>query len=717
MKHLYSKRLFMLVLTVLMLSLVPLTFLSALALSDENSNSESEEDFVITWVVRGVKYEEYYAYGETPEPPAGITSAYTDEHFVYTFDYWESDSGETGIRPVTESVIYTAVFSQETRKYTITWCNWDGSVLDTTEVEYGQMPSYEKEDPERPNDDDVCYAFSGWTPVLEAVYGDTTYTATYEEEYADGWREIDGKYYYYICAMKIIDMYECPYPDADILPGYARDEEDYTVNRLSNPDNVERYVYPDGETATFFFDSDGALMTDFCATYPDKEGIVRWVRNGMVVWHAGLVKDGSNYRYFKRNGMVTNSTVYIAKTNGLLAPGTYSFDESGYLIQRSGIQEDDDGNICYYENFLKTAAGLVCDSDGSFYYIAPDKNAVRDCIVYLSEDKANGLADVGYYYFGTDGKMLIHDDGLYEMNGEIYYIENNALTEKGLVKDADGSYYYITSALTAAKNTDCYILSAKANGLMPEGMYAFGEDGKMTVRNGVLRVLPGDGNEYLFYYVDGVRQIGSGLVRLEDGDYIYVSTGADLAVGIRYVSKTNGLMDEGWYLFDENGRMVLSEDGLLKTDGSIYYIENNALVAKGLVEADGDFYYIASDLKAVCNDLHYVSEERANGLKPAGTYLFGEDGKLTVRSGIWREILDDGNDYLFYYEDNVRQSGLGLVRLEDGSYIYVRSGSDLAVGSYYVTNTNGLLPSGYYDFDANGKMVTSSAAESDSSAS
>jgi len=65
----------------------------------------------------------------------------------------------------------------------------------------------------------------------------------------------------------------------------------------------------------------------------------------------------------------------------------------------------------------------------------------------------------------------------------------------------------------------------------------------------------------------------------------------------------------------------------------------------------------------------------------------------------------DGNEYLFYYVNNVRQVGTGLVQLDDGSYIYVRSGANLAVGSYYVSKTNDLLPKGTYTFGEDGKMV------------
>lgn len=67
--------------------------------------------------------------------------------------------------------------------------------------------------------------------------------------------------------------------------------------------------------------------------------------------------------------------------------------------------------------------------------------------------------------------------------------------------------------------------------------------------------------------------------------------------------------------------------------------------------------------------------------------------------------LGDGKEYLFYYVDNVRQINTGLVQLDDGSYIYVRSGANLAIGDYYVTKTNGLLPNGVYTFGDDGKMI------------
>ena len=136
--------------------MIPLMFFSAHALFGDRSG----ELYTITWLVDGVAYEDDYASGELPEPPAGIVADFADEQYVYTFDYWLcEDDGERGIKPVTQSTTYSAVFKvKETRKYTVTWCNWDGSVLNVDEVEYGKIPEYMHEEPIKPseNRDRLC---------------------------------------------------------------------------------------------------------------------------------------------------------------------------------------------------------------------------------------------------------------------------------------------------------------------------------------------------------------------------------------------------------------------------------------------------------------------------------------------------------------------------------------------------------------------------------
>lgn len=81
------------------------------------------------------------------------------------------------------------------KKYTITWKNYDGTILETdTNVEYGVTPHYDGQTPTKVSDTQYDYTFSGWTPTIQTVKGNTTYTAEYVSkslfdicEVQDGW--------------------------------------------------------------------------------------------------------------------------------------------------------------------------------------------------------------------------------------------------------------------------------------------------------------------------------------------------------------------------------------------------------------------------------------------------------------------------------------------------------------------------------------------------
>ena len=439
--------------------------------------------------------------------------------------------------------------------------------------------------------------------------------------YHNGWRKDGDSYYFYQDQQPVTGMVRVPYPAADLLPGYGPDAEDAEVNVPGKEGNPDNYDYPDRESALFVFDENGVFQKDQCGVYDDN-GVTRWINNGMLVWHAGLVKDGDDYRYFKRNGMVTSVETYVAKTNGLLKAAKYTFDAEGRLMKLEGLHEDLNGNLCYYVDYVKNYAGLV-EVDGSYYYIASDLKAVKNCTYYVT--KTNDLKPAGYYTFDADGKMVIKS-GLVEENGDLYYYVDGAKTTAGLI-EWEGNYYYIASNLKAVKGARHYIFADKANGLkaagwywfnadgtmflegireengtkyyykdgvknyaglieisgeyyyvksdcsvvcdrsyyvtksnglMPSATYTFDADGKMVIKNGIYREKLGDGNEYLFYYVNNVRQVNTGLVQLDDGSYIYVRSGANLAVGSYYVSKTNDLLPKGTYTFGEDGKMVVN---------------------------------------------------------------------------------------------------------------------------------------------------------------
>ena len=90
-------------------------------------------------------------------------------------------TADEALNPVYAAQEYYLYYGVTENKYTVTWANYDGTVLDTeTEVEYGATPSYGGPDPTREPTPEYTYTFSGWDKDIAPVTGDITYTATYD---------------------------------------------------------------------------------------------------------------------------------------------------------------------------------------------------------------------------------------------------------------------------------------------------------------------------------------------------------------------------------------------------------------------------------------------------------------------------------------------------------------------------------------------------------
>ena len=122
---------------------------------------------------------------QTGKLPYGTTPVYTgetpvktgDAQYSYTFLGWDPE-----IAAVTKDVTYTAQFEESTNVYTVTWKNYDGSVLDTNNVVYGTTPEYKGDTPVKTDSTGkYTYTFAGWEPEVSDVTGDVTYTAKFTE--------------------------------------------------------------------------------------------------------------------------------------------------------------------------------------------------------------------------------------------------------------------------------------------------------------------------------------------------------------------------------------------------------------------------------------------------------------------------------------------------------------------------------------------------------
>ena len=75
----------------------------------------------------------------------------------------------------------TISVSFKSEEYVITFVNDDGTVLQSEQLEYGEMPIYNGAVPTKEATAEYEYEFIGWSPEITIVTGDARYTATYKE--------------------------------------------------------------------------------------------------------------------------------------------------------------------------------------------------------------------------------------------------------------------------------------------------------------------------------------------------------------------------------------------------------------------------------------------------------------------------------------------------------------------------------------------------------
>lgn len=121
------------------------------------------------------KYE--LEYGSIPKYNGAMPTKESTEQFEYAFAGWSPK-----IVKVEANATYTATYTESIRKYTISFYDWDGSLLQQTEMEYGSVPKYDGPEPTREStSEDYDYIFKGWSPIITFVTGDADYVAEYEE--------------------------------------------------------------------------------------------------------------------------------------------------------------------------------------------------------------------------------------------------------------------------------------------------------------------------------------------------------------------------------------------------------------------------------------------------------------------------------------------------------------------------------------------------------
>ena len=178
----------------------------------------------------------------------------------------------------------------------------------------------------------------------------------------------------------------------------------------------------------------------------------------------------------------------------------------------------------------------------------------------------------------------------------------------------------------------------------------------------------------------------------------------------------------GYYEFDADGKMLIPEAPAVKNgviDGYLY-IDDQMQKAYQLVEFEGSLYFISDAHRVAVGTSLYLNENFVAGVKVPGTdrelvpgyYEFDAEGKMLIPEvpAVKNGVIDG-----YLYINDQMQKAYQLVEFE-GSLYFISDAHKVAVSTSLYLNedfvagvmvpgTDKALKPGYYEFDAEGKML------------
>ena len=660
-------------------------------------------EYTVTWkngdtVLQSTKV----AYGEKPTYTGDTPTKSATAQYTYVFKGWSP-----AVSNVTGDATYTAVFDEIVNEYTVTWKNGD-TVLATDSLPYGDMPVYSGKTPVKEETSRYTYSFNGWTPEITDVTGNVTYTAVFDENGKNGLC-VDCSDTYWIMNGQNVDF-----------PGLIR----INVGTDDKPHYHYYYFAEDGKAVkdgiykvnknnglplpefNYDFDADGVIVHDedtskngICDGDGSKFYYVDGIKSGV-----GLIKVGDSYYYARTSTaeIVRNRTYWISNTNDLsIEPGMYHFDDDGRMIL-NGFISDNYGT--YYFVNGTTLKGFAKIGGDYYLFNSYSGKMYKDATMWVGSNDY-GIAS-SLYYFGADGKMSVPDfengkKAIVEKDGKLYFTIDGAYMTSGLY-ELDGEYYYVQNNGELAANKTAWV--DKKNGLIPEkgNWYAFDESGKL-IKTGFVNGSDG----YTYYYNNTVLALG--FTKIGGDYYIFNSySGKMYKNATMWVGSNDYGIASSLYYFGADGKMSVPdfENGkkaIVEKDGKLYFTIDGAYMTSGLYELDGEYYYVQNNGELAANKTAWV--DKKNGLIPekGNWYAFDESGKL-IKTG----FVNGSDGYTYYYNNTVL--ALGFTKIGGDYYIFNSySGKMYKDATMWVGDNGYGIVGGMYYFDKDGKITLTDA--------
>ena len=650
--------------------------------------SETVNTYTVTWKNGDtVLKTEQVAYGAMPVYSGETPTKEATAQYNYVFAGWTPE-----IAAVTGDVTYNATFDQKLNTYTVTWKNWNGTVLKTDTVEYGTTPAYTAATPTREPDAQYTYTFAGWDTEIVAVTGNATYTATFDQKlntYTVTWKNGDTVLKTDTVEYGTTPAYNGETPTKAADAQYTYTFKGWTPEVTAVTGNAE-YTAMFTETVNTYTvtwkNEDGTelekdenvpygTMPSFDGTEPTKEADAQY-RYTFKGWDTEIAEV---------TGDVTYTAQYSATARVFY---TITFNANGGEGEMKaqtfevGIETALNANAFTRENYKFIDWNTAADGSGATY---ADKGAILeltgDMTLYAQWQIWDGwVADTDGRQYYKNGEL--QKTGWTEIDGNTYYLD----TETGYAATGIAEL----TPENAAKEARCVFDNMGVFQKNVTGVYVAGAD--------------------TYWLNSGIIEEYAGLKRVvkEDGEVNYYYFGEDgkaVKDGNHKVNKNNGRPLPCYqYHFDANGIIEHDKDTsknsiAMADSGTDHYFIDGVKVGEGLLNINGKYYYAKTSTGEIIKDQRYWISKNNDYYKiPCAMYYFDASGVMQIDGFV--HVGDD----TYYYENGALVKGFTKIG-EDYYFFNAGSGKMYKNADMWVAGNNDYgIAGGMHHFGANGVM-------------
>lgn len=571
----------------------------------------------------------------------------------------------------------------------------------------------------------------------------------------------------------ILQSSEAPAPQADLAseaPAPVTNvtaKDSASVSELSQAP-VNTFYHKDDTDQWFYADQEGNNVTGH-QTINGQE--LYFNEDGSQVKGQMVVEPGETITYhpiFQSNESTTqvNQLYYFDPDSGDMWKNRFVYtsykdeneqEHEGWFYLGSdgraliGWQEID-GKHYYFDIDGTQVKGKLISTDGkyaSYYqeqgqksYLDPNSGeALTNQFVnaeYRLVTFAGSSRGSGWFYMGADGIGLT---GWQEIDGNLYYFDENGFQVKGNQAERDGKFYFLDAdsgkiVTNSFQSTPARIVSS-VEAIYPKRYY-YTEDGSRFEETGWQVI---DGQTYYFKDDHSIMaQDDPNLPRLAtsrpsdgfatiDGKLYHFDTQGHLTVN-GFAEKFTYAPPGQWYYMGADGTPVT---GLQEIYGHVYYFDEDGTQVKGQVRTiDGQSYYFDtySGEKVVNTRIYYddvwydidaeghliqsVQKPIIDESNPANTLT---NGHYEERDGYWVYVTEEGtlakglqviDGQKVYFDADGHQAKGDRVYLDGDTYYFDQDSGELWTNRFLevaVPNSQDDQTAWIY-FDATGRMVT-----------